>query len=169
MFHQLLVRLEKKRTQIFLVNIQAWYKTCSQLTKTFGDALYDQCACEADIGIMLDKADRLLFQLGNYTSDALGLLRRKEPTLARRVDSISTQVYRLRNQTTSFLIRCQGPERFPGMEPRPRRGGSPAYYQALEEIGFTSRKLQRELEKELQVIWTDLQGPILTAEQSLAA
>lgn len=169
MFRKLLARIEKKRTKNFVVNIHAWYKTCSQLTKTFGDALYDQCACETDIGIMLDAADRMLFQLGSYTSDALGLLRRKEPALAKRVDLISTQVYRLRNQTTSFLIRCQGPGRFPGLEPRSGRGGYSAYYQALEEIGFTSRRLQQELEKELKVIWTDLQGPILTAEQSLAA
>jgi Na+/phosphate symporter len=167
MFRKLLARIEKNRTQRFIVNIRAWYKTCYLLTKTYGDALYDQCACESDIGVMLDKADRMLFQLSSYTADALSLLRRKEPALAKKVDVISTQVYRLRNQTTSFLIRCQGNEDSL-VESRQASKIGLAYYQALEEVGFTTRRLQRELEKELALIWAELQSPILTAEQSLA-
>jgi hypothetical protein len=168
MFRQLLARIEKNRTQRFIVNIRAWYKTCNLLTKTYGDALYDQCACESDIGVMLDKADRMLFQLSSYTADALGLLRRKEPALAKKVDIMSTQVYRLRNQTTSFLIRCQGNGDSSNVESRQASKIGLAYYQALEEVGFTTRRLQRELEKELELIWAELQSLILTAEQSLA-
>jgi hypothetical protein len=44
-----------------------------------------------------------------------------------------------------------------------------AYYRALEEVGFTTRRLQRDLEKELKLIWEELQGPIWAIEQSLAA
>jgi len=169
MFRLLLDRIEKKRMKSFVVNIQDWYKTCSLLTKTYGVVLYDQSAFDADIGIMLDKTDRLLFQLGSYTSDALGLLRRKEPALAKKVNDLSTQVYRLRNGTTSFLIRSQGAMLFTGGESRQESLGGQAYYQALEEVGFTARQLQRELEKELKEIWVDLQGPILIAQQRLAA
>lgn len=168
MFHQLFDRIEKNRTKRFVVNIKAWYKTCSLLTKTYGDALYDQCICESDIGVLLDKADRMLFQLSSYSADALGLLRRKEPALAKKVDIMSTQVYRLRNQTTSFLIRCQGNGDFSSVESRQASKIGLAYYQALEEVGFTTRRLQRELEKELELIWAELQSPILIAEQSLA-
>jgi hypothetical protein len=168
MFRQILTRIEKNRTKKFVVNIQAWYKTCSLLTKTYGDALYDQYAFDADIGIMLEKTDRMLFQLGTYTSDALGLLRHKEPTLAKKVDNLSTQVYRLRNGTTSFLLRSQGPLLLSDAEHRQERKGGQAYYRALEEIGFATRRLQRELEKELNDLWVELQGPILTAQMSLA-
>lgn len=169
MFRQLLARLEKKRTQRFVVNIKAWYKTCILLTTTYGDALYDQCMCESDIGAMLEKADRILFQLSGYTDDALGLLRRKEPALAHKVSSISMQIYRLRNQTTSFLIRCQESKGFPNLSPRQEGKTGLAYYRALEEVGFTTRRLQRDLEKELKSIWAELQGLIWIAEQSLAA
>ena len=169
MFRQLLARIEKNRTKRFVVNIQAWYKTCSLLTKTYGDALYDQDEFDADIGIMLEKTDRLLFQLSSYTSDALGLLRRKEPALAKKVNDLSTQVYRLRNQTTSFLIRCQGSGSSSGADSRREGRASLAYYKALEEIGFTTRRLQRDLEKELKSIWAELEGPILIAEQSMVA
>jgi len=169
MFHQLLIRMEKNRTKKFVVNIQAWYKTCSLLTKTYGDALYDQYALDEDIGLTLEKTDRMLFQLSAYTSDALGLLRHKEPTLAKKVNNLSTKVYRLRNGTTSFLLRTHGSLIINSTEGRQERTGSQAYYRALDEIGFTTRRLQRDLEKELKEIWAELQGPILTAEQSLAA
>lgn len=168
MFRQLFARIEKQRTKKFVVNIQAWYKTCSQLTKTYGDALYEQGAFDADIGIMLERTDNMLFQLSSYTSDALGLLRREEPALAKKVNDLSTQVYRLRNGTTSFLIRSQRSRFFTSAEPRQESRGGQAYYRALEEIGFATRRLQRELEKELKEIWDELQGPILTAQLSLA-
>ena len=169
MFRQLLAQIEKNRTKRFVVNIQAWYKTCSLLTKTYGDALYDQDEFDTDIGIMLEKTDRLLFQLSSYTSEALGLLRRKEPALAKKVNDLSTQVYRLRNGTTSFLIRSQRSRFFTSADPSQESMGGQAYYRALEEVGFASRRLQRELEKELKEIWVELQGPILTAQLSLAA
>jgi hypothetical protein len=169
MFRNLIAQIKKNRTKRFIENTQAWYKTCSLLTKTYGVALYDQDAFNADIGIMLDKTDRMLFQLDSYTSDALGFLRRNEPALANKVNDLSTQVFRLRNKTISFLLRSQGGMLFSGIDRGPDSRGSQAYYQALEEVGFTARQIHRELEKELTAIWPALRGPLLIAQQSLAA
>jgi hypothetical protein len=167
MFDKILDRIKKNRTKRFIENTQAWYKTCNLLTNTYGVALYDQEAFDDDIGIMLEKTDRMLFQLGSYTSDVQGLLRREEPALAKKVDYLSTQVFRLRNKTISFLLRSQGGLLFSGIDARQRNRGGEAYYQALEEVGFAARQIHRELEKELKAIWPALRGPLLVAQRSL--
>lgn len=166
MFSELRKWLERRRTISFVRSVGGWYKTCAKLTESLGDVLYDQRSPEAEVGLIIGAADRLIFQLGDYHSDVLGLLRRTEPGLAKRVDLVSQQVCRLRNETAHFLIQCQGPERF---EDRQETGMRHLYYyRAMEKAGFAARRIQTDLEKELKLLWRDLQKPIQLAERSLA-
>ena len=128
-----------------------------------GDALHDQSIINKDIAYVIDAADRLLFHLRFYIPDSLGTLRRRNPQLAQRFDKASQLVYRLRNETTSFLIRSQGPGPMSGDEPDDETLVI-YYYRALEEVGFKAGDLKKDLDRELSFIWRDLQSVIIKAE-----
>ena len=149
---------EKRRAQSFLKNIFAWYETSKGVSDLLGDALYDQKICTSEIGLVLDRTDRQLFALAGYISDARSSLRRWDLDLAQRFDSASSNIYRLRNMTVSFLIRCHASEPFADQ-------GQIYYYQALEATGFKARQIRTEVEKELKSIWRELQGWITQAEK----
>jgi hypothetical protein len=166
MFQRLRNRIEKKRAQSFVANVRAWYHTCSAVSEMMGDALHDQAVIQADIGNIIETADRLLFHMRSYIPNSLGTLRRRNPELARRFDRACRQIYQLRNGTTSFLIRSQGPG--------PMSGDAPDdearilyYYQALEEVGFYARDLKSDFDRELKSIWQDLQL-IIVQEEAIA-
>jgi hypothetical protein len=144
-------------------NARAWYQTCNDVSEVMGDALHDQSIINKDIGYTIDAADRLLFHLGIYILDSLGILRRRNPELAQRFDKASQLVYRLRNETTKFLIRSQGPGPMTGDEPDDEVRII-YYYRALEEVGFNARDIKMELDRELKSIWRDLQSVIIQVE-----
>lgn len=155
--------LERKRAQSFVDNIQVWYQTCNQVSDVMGDALHDQDIVKNDIGYVIDKADRMLLHLNFYIPDLLGTLRRWNPKLAQRFDNANQQLFRLRNETTRFLIRSQGPGPMSGVEPDDETLLI-YYYRALEEVGFKARDLKKDLDHELGFIWRDLQSVIIKAE-----
>jgi hypothetical protein len=148
--------IERKRAQSFVTNVRAWYQTCIEVSEVMDDALHDQSIIKKDIGYIIDTADRILFHLRFYIPDSLGTLRRRNPELAQRFDEACQQIFRLRNETTSFLIRSQGPGPMTGDEPDDE-ARIIYYYQALEELGFNVRQLKPDFDWELKSIWLDLQ------------
>jgi len=162
MFQKTIEFLEKRRAQNFLKDIHIWYDISNEVSGLLGDALYDEKICSSEIGVVLDKTDRLLFTLGSAIPGARGGLNRQNPDLAMRLEKISTNIYRLRNATVSFLVRCHGPVTY---EDQPREDVQAiAYYRALEEAGFLARQISKEVERELKSIWRELQGSIRQAE-----
>ena len=158
------MKIERKRAQSFLENARAWYQTCRDVSEVMGDALHDQSVIDKDIGYMVDGVDRLLFQLRFYIPDSLGTLRRWNPELAQRFDNANRLIFRLRNETTRFLIRSQGPGSMSGDESDDETLII-YYYRALEEAGFKARDLKLDLDRELGFIWRDLQSVIMQAER----
>ncbi|MCJ7536887.1 MAG: hypothetical protein MUO57_15265 [Anaerolineales bacterium] len=157
--------IARKRARSFVKNARAWYLTCQDISGVMGDALHDQSIITKDIGYVIEQVDRKLFHLGFYISDSLGTLRRRNPNLAQRFDQVTQQVCQLRNQTTVFLIRSQGPGPMSGAETD--EGISMIYYyRALEEVGFKARDLKVELDRELKNIWRDLQKIFIQEEMA---
>lgn len=156
--------IERKRAQSFVENTRAWYQTCNEVSEVMGDALHDQSIIDKDIGYMVDGVDRLLFQLRFYIPDSLGTLRRWNPELAQRFDNANRLIFRLRNETTRFLIRSQGPGSMSGDESDDETLII-YYYRALEEAGFKARDIKVDLDRELGFIWRDLQSVIMQAER----
>jgi hypothetical protein len=163
MFAKIKTKLAKKRAQSFLNNVYAWYQTCEEVSDVIEDALHDQSIITKDIGYIVDHADRKLFHLRYYIPEPLSTLRRRNPELARRFDLACQQIYHLRNETTSFLIRSQGPGPLSGEEPDE---GTRLiyYYRALEEVGFKARDMKKDLDREIKCIWRELQNIILQEE-----
>ena len=156
--------IERKRAQSFVENTRAWYQTCKDVSEVVGDALHDQSIIDKDIGYMVDDVDQLLFQLRFYIPDSLGTLRRWNPEIAQRFDNANRLIFWLRNETTRFLIRSQGPGSMSGDE---SDDGTLIiyYYRALEEAGFKARDLKVDLDRELGFIWRELQSVIMQAER----
>jgi hypothetical protein len=166
MLQRLRNRIEKKRAQSFVTNVHAWYQACSEVSEMMGDALHDPSVIQADIGYIIDTADRLLFHMRSSIPISQGTLRRRNPELAQRFDKACRQIYRLRNETTRFLIRSQGPGPMSGDEPDDE-SRLVLYYQALEEVGFDARQLKSDFDRELNSIWRDLQM-IIVQEEAVA-
>jgi len=160
-------QIEKKRAQRFLESVQAWYQTCSDISRICHDALNNEDIINSDIGTALDKADRNLFALRTYISDVRGLVRRQNPALASRVSKVSGSVFKLRNQTAHFLIRCQGPGPFQFNQPADEQVRKVYYYRALEDVGFTARQMQTDLDQEIDSIWHEMQHSIAQAKQKI--
>jgi hypothetical protein len=163
MLQRIRTKIERRRAQSFVENARAWYQTCNDVSEVMGDALHDQSIINKDIGYIIDAADRLLFHLRFSIPDSLGTLKRRNPELAQRFDKASQLVYRLRNETTKFLIRSQGPGPMSGDEPD-EEASIIYYYRALEEVGFNARDIKMELDRELKSIWRDLQSVIIQVE-----
>lgn len=158
--------LKKRRAQNFLKDLRVWYEVTHEVSDILGDALYNEKICSSEIGIVLDRTDRLLFTLGSAIPGACGGLNRQNPDLAQRIENISANIYRLRNATVSFLVRCHGPAIY---EDRTQEGvHAMVYYQALDEAGFQARQICKEVERELKTAWRDLQRSIRLAELAAA-
>lgn len=166
MLRRITDRIEKHRSQSLLESVQVWYSTSQSVCDICGEALHDQALIQADIGTVLDKADRKLMQYRNDSTDAQRAVRRHSAELARRVKSVTQQVYELRNLTAKFLIRAQGPSPFAGG--REEGDLRVAYYQrALSEAGFQARDLKTSLDQELRSIWPELDKLLRQAEKAL--
>jgi hypothetical protein len=115
-----------------------------------------------EIGVMLDRTDRMLFQLRDFAASVHGPLRSMNPDLARRVRDASDGVYRLRNHTTRFLIRSQGPTpAFMANRPPDPLEAREHVQRALMEFGLEARGIGHTLQKDLGLIWRDLQPLIV--------
>jgi hypothetical protein len=163
MFARLAEKIEKRRAQAFVDSVGAWYQTCSAISEVTGDVLYDDSIGKMEIGYLIDHVDRLLFSMRAYIPQVQGGLKRWNLELAQRLECASQQVYQLRNHTTSFLIRSQGPGPMTGDQPDDE-ARLIYYYQALDEVGFRARDIKKDLDAELKSIWPDLQKLIFKAE-----
>lgn len=168
MITRIQVYFEKKRALRFLEGAQAWYEACTLVTQLCLDALYSEKATGGDIGVLLDKADKKLFTLRNYTSDVHSTVKRSNPALARRVNQITHQIFKLRNDTARFLIRSQGPGPFSAGDSKENELQQIYYYRALEEFGFDARQENEGLADEVQNIWREMQSIIQNAENIIA-
>lgn len=168
MYRKLTDYFEKRRMLGFLNSIQTWYHLSQAVSDLCDDVLYDPQVCSDEIGIIVDQADNDLFKLRNEEAECFRFLKRHNTDLANRHKKISEKLFRLRNETVRFLIRCQGPgpaimAQF-GSEIQ-HRG---YYYQALDEVGFNARRLQTQVNHDLQSFWQELQSVIQQVELSMA-
>lgn len=166
MFRHVFDFIKRRQAKSFLEGVRGWYQTCNQISAELGKALDDREVTHQDIGAIIDKADRLLINLGNYIPETKGLLRRRDPQLAERIEMASRQVVQLRNEAARFLIRSQGPS--------PMAENHSAdfmrqlyYYRALEEAGFKAREIKHRFDRDLQAIWKELQVIIIQTERML--
>jgi hypothetical protein len=166
MFARIVEFLEKRRAKNFLNDLRLWYDISGEVSDLLGEALYDEQICSSEIGLVLDKTDQLLFTLGGAIPGAQSGVYRHDPGLAHRLEQVSTNIYRLRNATVSFLVRCHGA----GIYVDRAQEGLLArdYYLALEEAGFSARQIHREVERELKAISRELQRSIRLAELAAA-
>jgi len=167
MFNKIFDFFERRQARLFLEGVRGWYQTCTQISTELGKALDDQEVTRKDIGTIIDKADRLLINLGIYIPEAQGHLRRRNPQLAKRFELASRQVVQLRNEAARFLIRSQGPGPL-SWDQSSTYLRQYYYYRALDEAGFKAREIKQRLDQELRAIWRELQGIILQTERILA-
>jgi hypothetical protein len=166
MLHWIRSTLARNRARAFVKNARAWNETNKAILQLMDRALHDRSFVEGDIGYVIDQVDRLLFHMGLYSSDSMGTLKRRNPDLARRFKGASQQVFEVRNKMAVFLIRAQGPGPMSGQEPNEETRNI-YYYQALGEVGFSARDLIAELDRQLSIVWMEIQQ-VITQEESLA-
>lgn len=168
MYRKLTDYFEKRRMLGFLNSIQTWYQLSQTVSDLCDDALYDPQVCSDEIGIIVDQADSNLFKLRNEEAECFRFLKRHNIELANRHKKLSEKLFRLRNETVRFLIRCQGP----GPAIMAQFGSEDQcgwyYYQALDEVGFNARRLRIQVNQDLQSFWQELQSIIQQVELSLA-
>lgn len=158
---------ERKRAQTLVDSLEQWHETCVNVTQICAQALLDQATLEGDIGEVLDRADRKLYQFRNLMTEARREINRHDPTLARRITQVTEEVYRLRNKTARFLIRAQGPHPFAGGRPTEENLRNAYYYKALEEAGFQGREIAERLQRDTDSLWHDLQPLLIQAQKAL--
>lgn len=163
MLKQWMDKYQRRRVQGMLDILPVWYNTCLKVSEICGDALHNEALIRADIGTVLDKMDRMLFQFRNDASDVRKAVQRFDQSLARRVERMTQQVFELRNATAKFLIRAQGPNPFAKSD-QEGDSGAQYYQRALDEVGFKARQVKTELDRELVVLWAELEKMKQSAE-----
>lgn len=158
--------VQKRQARLFVDDVTAWYHACSQVASLTEAALQEKEAVTQDIGIILDRTDRLLFSLRDTTIDASRAVRKYDPSLAHRLQKVSNEMYALRNEVARFLIRAQGPG-FPSAGQMDEADHDLYYSQAMKEIGFHARQMKKALDIELASLWADLQMWIKRADKLL--
>jgi hypothetical protein len=150
-------RREHARKLRLVNSTHTWYATCRQISETCGKALFEANAIPEDVGQVLDQVDRTLFKLRDDASDTYKAVKHHDRELAQRIEHITQMVYRLRNQTTRFLLRAQGP----GILALGRVDGEGwkqwYYLRALEEEGFGAREIKKKLDNEIKLLWNELE------------
>ena len=160
---------ERKRAQTLVESLEAWHTTCVEVTRICRQALFEPAVMDGDIGEVLDKVDRKLYQFRNQMTDARGEIKRYDPQLAKRLTQVTEEVYTLRNQTARFLIRAQGPHPFATGRPTDPKERSAYYLKALEDAGYQGRKVVDELKSNADSLWGDLQVLLEKAHRVLEA
>ena len=156
-FRQFIEFLENRRSLGFLNSIKTWYQICNAVSDLCDGALYNPEVCSSEIGIIVDQADSKLFKLRNEEAQCFRFLQRYNTDLAQRHRKLSENLFRLRNETVRFLIRCQGTGPTALIQPMGEGEHGLYYYQALDEVGFNARRLRSEVDRELKSIWAELQ------------
>jgi hypothetical protein len=162
LLQMLKARFERRQSQNLSECLYLWYQTSMEVSEICGEALYEQVVIQGDIGVLLDRVDRKLFQYRNDASDAKRQVGKYNKDLASRVSTITGQLYELRNQTASVLIRSQGPSPFAAP---PDDNRQDEYDQrALIESGLRAREYKATLDKDIRAIWMELEDIIALVE-----
>jgi len=160
---------DRKRAQTLVDSLEEWHTTCVEVTVICRQGLFEPAVMDGDIGEVLDRADRKLYQFRNQMTEARREVKRQDPELAKRITQITQDVYTLRNHTARFLIRAQGTRPFATGRLTDPKERSVYYLKALEDAGYPGRKAADELQKNTERLWGDLQKLLEQARQSLAA
>jgi ribosomal protein S10 len=160
-------KLDQNRARQLVESVNAWHQTCLNVAAICGDALQNEAVLRGDIGEVLDRADRQLFQFRSQSGEARASVKRQDELLAKRIDQMTRDIYELRNSTARFLIRAQGPGPFVrrGDEDELNRGEY--YLKALREAGYKAREHKRNIDLELDALWNDLQRLVATVDKSI--
>ena len=167
MWRQFTTRLEKRRAQSLIESVNIWYQTSLSVSEICGEALHEVVVSEMDIGTLLDKADRKLFQYRNDATDARRAVKRHNEQLANQIARLTERIYELRNQTARFLIRAQGPSPFARSENEPGEMQDAYYVRALADIGYDARQFKSSLDDDIGAVWLELEKLLYQAEKSL--
>ena len=163
---QLTERFEQRRLQNLEQSLHIWYQSSIAILHMCAQALDKEWLVQDDIGVLLDKADRKLFQFRNDATDARRALSRYDRDLSQRVAAITQSVYELRNNTASYLIRTRGPDPFAG-HPKEVQPIGAVNDGVIKEVALKARQLQLTVERELQVLWPELERLISQAKKSI--
>src|SRR5512147_1367390 len=145
----------KREAHEFSEHAAGWHKTCVSINDACVDALNTGTEAPPDIGVMLDKADKMLFAVRDHLAALRPALKRRDRALEKRVKNASDQLYEVRNKTASFLIRAQGhTPHFLRSGEMPDDAQQAYYLKAMQEVGFEARQAALALRKELKGIWT---------------
>lgn len=158
--------IEKRRAQSFMNNLRAWHQLVFVLIDLMDDVLYDQSIIQSDIGFIVESYDLVLSQMMCFSPGISRTLSHNNRTLASQYDNICLKIGRLRNETTIFLIRSQGPCPEFGHKANDE-SRIDDYYQALSEVGFEARQLKGDLNSGIKTFWQDVQPIIKKAETTL--
>jgi hypothetical protein len=156
----------KREARDFSENATGWHAVCQTISEMYVEVLHDDNPTRSDIGVVLDKTDRMLFALRDHLSALRPPLNRRDRELTKRVNKASEHLYELRNKTARFLIRAQG------HTPTFMREGTTSpeveqtyYLKAMQEVGFDARQAALALRKELKGIWEELFPLVSEADQ----
>lgn len=166
MWNKVFSFFRKREAGEFSENASGWHKTCSSIAGMYIDALNDENPDQPDIGVVLDKTDRMLFAVRDHLSALRPALNRRDRALSKRVNKASERLYEVRNMTAKFLIRAQGHTPHYLREKEMSADAQQAfYYKAMHEVGFEARQAAIELRDELKSIWTVLHVMVTEADE----
>lgn len=133
--------------------LQAWLQASRSIHRLCSVSIDDETAGGGDIGRSLDRIDRELHLLKDTASALSTLLRRRDPELARHAAEITESLYRLRNQTASYLIRAQGPAPAFLTDSRGGEGLQGEHRRrAFEQVGAEARQLALRIGAQLTLL-----------------
>ncbi len=156
----------KREARDFSEHATGWHTTCQTISDMYVEVLHADDPAGNDIGVVLDKTDRLLFRLRDHLGALRPSLSRRNRDLSNRVGTASEHLYELRNQTAKFLIRAQGHTPQFMREGDSSPGADQAHYlKAMQEVGFDARQMATELRNELKAIWTELRPMVTEADE----
>lgn len=170
MFDRLFSYFRKREAGEFSQHARGWHTNCQSIAGMYIDALNDEDPAEPDIGVVLDKTDRMLYQVRDHLSALRPALNRRDRQLSKRVGRASERLYEVRNMTASFLIRAQGHTPYYLRQQEMSADAQMVYrYKAMHEVGFEARQAAIALRDELKAIWTILHVLVGEADELVKA
>ena len=167
MWNRVISYFRRREAGEFSASAQGWHSVCQSIVEIYVETLNEENPDQPDIGVVLDKTDRMLFQVRDHLAALRPALNRRDRALAKRVSKASERLYEVRNMTARFLIRAQGhTPHFLRQQDLSEDAQQVYYYKAMQEVGFEARQAAIELRKELKAIWILLQALFSEAGES---
>jgi len=168
MLNKVFSYFRKREAGEFTYRAASWHQACQSIVGMYIDALNDEEAAGPDIGVVLDKTDRMLYQVRDHLGALRPALNRRDRALSKRVNKAAERLYEVRNMTAKFLIRAQGHTPHFLRQQEMSDDAQVAYrYKAMDEVGFEARQAAIALQTELKDIWTILHVMVGEADELL--